>query len=383
MFVSALLAVMPSSASAADPPRGKIPDKYVGDWRGVSGEMSAKTTERVRTATITKVIGHTIKSFSFTVAPDGKITGSGEASYTYDQEIDADLLVSRQRRTRRVEGPATVPFTIAGQIFPDGRVEIQSTPKQQLTVIDNGKDRRQMDAWDVFMASGDLKVKEDGPKLIIAAAPATTPNVKVEWKAEKVDKCAIPNLCQEVAKARELLESYTATKALYEKAKQSLKSGDTFAKIQNGVKAALERKTGKGVEVSGETGGVIRYKDSGYALTGRFADPDGYPNKKAGEADPRRSWDVDIPTRTSPSGYTIVDQVSAAHEQAHVDTMTQAFQQFKDRKWDWNTWQKYSSFDLTGKDLAAYIDDEIKHYDNGMKFLKDFLDKCGPSCPAP
>jgi len=199
---------MPSSTSAADPPRSKIPDKYVGEWRGVSGEMSAKTTERVRTATTTKVIGHTIKNFSFTVAPDGKIAGSGEASYTYDLEIDADLLVSRQRRTRRVEGPATVPFTIEGQIFPDGRVEIRSTPKQRLTVIDNGKGRQQMDAWDVFIASGDLKVKEDGPKLIIAAAPATTPNVKVQWKAEKVDKCAaIPNLCQEVAKARELYES--------------------------------------------------------------------------------------------------------------------------------------------------------------------------------
>src|SRR5439155_20273415 len=115
------------------------------------------------------------------------------------------------------------------------------------------------------------------------------------------------------------------------------------------------------------TGGTIQYKDQNTDLTGRHADPSGYPNRPAGQPDPRRSWSVVIPTTNKESDYEIVNQVNRDHEQAHVDSLTRMFQQFKDGKIDWNTWARFSSFGNKGQAMKPYVEDEINHYEAGMK----------------
>jgi hypothetical protein len=362
-----------SLVPAAEPPAGKIPSMYVGKWTG-AGEMSGLATERTGTATITTTIGHTVRGFSFEVAPDGRISGAGEATYAYKKEVDANLLVLRRKYDRRVTGPASVPFNIEGRVLPDGRVEIQSLPQAKLTVIDYGTERREMNAWDVFMQSGEVRIAQQGRRLVMVASPAVAANTTHVWRAEKVGGVCD---CEEVAKAEELYSSYARTKNAYEAARKNLRPGDTFGEVQDQVLKAV------GGAVTGETGKVIQYKNQDYKLTGRYVDPSGYPNMPPGQPDPRRSWDPEISSSTTESRYPIVNEVSAAHERGHVESLTKKFQEFKEGKIDWNTWKRFSDFDLTGKDLRVYIDEEIRHYEAGMRTLRAFIDKCASSCPAP
>lgn len=69
---------MLSSAYAAD---GDIPKKYAGSWRGLMADMSGSSESKPRPlVTITKDVGHKAGKFSFEVAPDGAISGSGSAT---------------------------------------------------------------------------------------------------------------------------------------------------------------------------------------------------------------------------------------------------------------------------------------------------------------
>lgn len=135
-------------------------------------------------------------------------------------------------------------------------------------------------------------------------------------------------------------------------------------------------------EESGSTGGVIHYKDSYTDKTGRYRDPSEYSSIKAGDLDPRRSWDVDIPMSVRESRYLFITEITQAHEQRHVDSMKREFQRFKDGKIDWNAWQRYSSFGLKGDAMKAYVDDEIKHYSDLPQKLQEFIDKYAKDCAA-
>jgi hypothetical protein len=140
------------SGSPGEPPTatGQLPGKLVGRWRGVSGRGSAKTSQATGTATVTKDFGHEVKHFEFQVAPDGTITGSGEAAYWFDVTSDADLLVIRRKDAANLEGGRqTVAFMIEGKMSPDGRVQLSSVIQQQLSLIVDGK-KQGMNAWNVF-----------------------------------------------------------------------------------------------------------------------------------------------------------------------------------------------------------------------------------------
>jgi hypothetical protein len=206
-------------------------------------------------------------------------------------------------------------------------------------------------------------------------------SAKMEWKADNQ-----PELCKEVAAVRQLHESYDMTKKLYEAARRNLNQYKDFLEVQNRVSRGMEawaEDKGLPFRESGSTGDGIRYKDRYTDETGRYLDPSGYPNVKAGEPDPRRFWDVDIPIEVvKESRYPFITEITRLHEQGHADTMKKVFQQFKDGKIDWNTWAQYSSFGLKGEAMKAYVDDEIKHYTDLMKKMQEFIDKYGKDCPA-
>ncbi len=375
-------ALTAATAAAAD---GEIPKKYVGSWRGLMAEMSGSSVSKPRTlVTVTKEIGHRATYFNFEVAPDGAISGSGRAMFQYKSVVIENRVLATVTSTLDLDPQtATLDFDIRGKVAADGTVKITGEPKGRATSVTTGQDgrkiREQRDTWDVFIAANDVKITEDGWKMTMGYSQPN-PAAKIEWKADNQ-----PELCKEVAAVRQLRESYDMTKKLYEAARGNLNQYRDFNEVQDRVTRGMEawgKDKGLPVGVSGSAGDTIRYKDGYTDATGRYLDPSGYPNVKAGDPDPRRSWDVDIPFEVKESRYPFITEITRLHEQGHADTMKNMFQKFKDGKIDWSTWEQYSSFGLKGEAMKVYVDDEIKHYTDLLKKMQEFIDKYGKDCPA-
>jgi hypothetical protein len=187
----------------------------------------------------------------------------------------------------------------------------------------------------------------------------------------------------ELAKAKELLASYEATLDLYERAKATLKPGQTFSEVQKSVKEKLAAKTKKPVTESGSTGRDILYEDEDFAVTRRYKDPDTLADRPPGSPDRRRRLNVEISSsKADPSSYPIVDQVNEEHERGHVEAIRQTFETFKQGKIEWKTWHTYSRFEGGVAEIKGYIAEEIARYAQGIKTLKDFIKKCSkPAAP--
>lgn len=374
-----------ASATVVFAADSQIPKKYVGSWRGLMAEMSGSSESKPRPlVTITKEVAHKAGKFSFEVAPDGTISGSGSATFHYKSVVVENRVLATVTSTLELDPQtATLEFDIRGKVAADGTVKITGVPKGRATSITTGQDgrkiREQRDTWDVFITANDVKITEDGWKMTMGYSQPN-PAAKIEWKADNQ-----PELCKEVEAVRQLRESYDMTKKLYEAARRNLNHYKDFQEVQDRVTrgmGAWAKDKGLPFGESGSTGGVIRYKDSYTDSTGRYLDPSGYPNVKAGDPDPRRSWDVDIPYEAKESRFRFITEITRHHEQGHVDTMKEVFQRFKDGKIDWNAWAEYSSFGLKGEAMKAYVDDEIKHYTDLMKKMQEFIDKYGKDCPA-
>jgi hypothetical protein len=178
----------PDSAPGGNENNGAIPDKYVGSWSGVSGRAEAKTTERTGTATVTKDFGHEIKQFEFQVQPDGKITGSGQAVYWFNVTCDAELIATRTALEAHLEGGnPLIDFTIEGQMSPDGRVRLSSTPRSRPTLVNVDK-KSPLDVWNVF-GPNEQAVKEMGDTLFIDAVESFPQiNMRLAYRTTK-DNC--------------------------------------------------------------------------------------------------------------------------------------------------------------------------------------------------
>jgi hypothetical protein len=178
---------------------GTIPDKYVGSWTGMSGKAEAKTTERTGTATVTKDFGHEIKQFEFQVQPDGKITGSGQAVYWFNVTCDAELIATRAALEAHLEGGnPLIDFSIEGQMSPEGRVRLFSTPRSQPTLVNVNK-KSPMDVWNVF-GPNEQAVKEEDDTLFIDAVDSFPQiNLRLAYRTTK-------NNCEELKKQIQFLQ---------------------------------------------------------------------------------------------------------------------------------------------------------------------------------
>jgi len=204
MSVVSLLAIISGDLAAADPPSKQIPERYVGKWQGISGTMSLKETEITGTATIKTDIGSEIKSFTFSVAPDGKVTGQGTAISWFDVTVDTDLVAVKRKHEAHLEGGRpSFEFTVEGDMTPEGRLKLSSVSRQRLTLINAGVRNDRWMPFNVF-GPGSHPVKEERCRYVLDVVQ-TLPRgrrekaITVTWKAEKFrsDRCG--RLAEEIA----------------------------------------------------------------------------------------------------------------------------------------------------------------------------------------
>jgi hypothetical protein len=166
-------------------PPSTFPKEYVGKWRGLFGTASTHKVNFTGTATVTQDFGHVIDEFSFEVAEDGSIKGTGKATYWFDIESDAELIVTRLNpKANLVGGKQQVEFDIEGTASADGKVQIRAKPRKQLDIINAGK-RGQMGAWNVFGAFEETITKDKDRYVIAASHVIDGIDMKLDWKARK------------------------------------------------------------------------------------------------------------------------------------------------------------------------------------------------------
>ncbi|MGH9399855.1 MAG: N-acetylmuramoyl-L-alanine amidase [Thermoanaerobaculia bacterium] len=166
---------------------GQIPRKWIGTWKGVSGEMEGSDTGQTGTATTKRDLGHVIEKFELEVAEDGSIKGTGTAKYWFNVAAQANLIVATVGPTAQLEGGFQArDFDITGEVKPDGTVSLDGTPKSDLVLINAGK-RGPMGAWNVFGASR-FKIREEGCKTVVFGTlliPGPPIAMKLKWRAER------------------------------------------------------------------------------------------------------------------------------------------------------------------------------------------------------
>jgi hypothetical protein len=202
-----LFAVVAGDLAPADSQTRQAPQKYVGTWQGVSGSMSLKETELTGTAVIKTDIGSEITSYTFSVGADGKITGRGTAICWFDVTVDADLVALKQLKQKyeaHLEGGRpSFEFDIEGEMTPDGRVNLVSTSRQRLTLINAGKRNRDWLPFNVF-GPGSHPVQEQGCWYVLDVTQALPRGrreraINVAWKAQKVTSDRCGKLAEEIA----------------------------------------------------------------------------------------------------------------------------------------------------------------------------------------
>lgn len=163
-----------------------IPPMYVGKWSGEMGTAEAITRRQTGTAVVLTEFGHSIDKFAFEVAPDGKVTGSGTATYRFRALTAANLLAAKVSAVAELEGKTQkVDFTISGAITRFGKLTLEAKPAAPLTLINAGK-RQTMPAWDVF-AGVQAAVEVSGGRLVADAfgvAVVHGNTTKIAWVAK-------------------------------------------------------------------------------------------------------------------------------------------------------------------------------------------------------
>ena len=97
--------------------KSPIPQKYLGKWRGIEGEarLRERRQEGIKFTEID--LGFIINQFEFDVAEDGKITGSGSATYWFNVHGGAGgpAPFNIQAESHLEGGQQMVKFSIVGE----------------------------------------------------------------------------------------------------------------------------------------------------------------------------------------------------------------------------------------------------------------------------
>lgn len=171
------------AATAQQPPR--IPDRYVGKWVGEAGKCDSFTLRQTGTAVVITDFGHTIDRFEFEVAADGKVNGSGTATYRFHAMSAANLLLTKRTDIAELAPKAQkVDFAINGTMSRYGRLHLHAAPARQLTLVNAGKPGS-MAAWDVF-GEVEAEVDASGTHLVADTFGVTVvagKTTKIAWRA--------------------------------------------------------------------------------------------------------------------------------------------------------------------------------------------------------
>jgi hypothetical protein len=174
------------AAAPSQEPRPPIPSRFVGKWIGESGMGESFTRRQTGTAAVITEFGHTIDRFEFDVAADGRVTGSGTATYRFSAQASANLIAAGISLSSELAGKTQkVDFTIKGTMSRYGRLQLDATPSQQLTLINAGQ-RQAMPAWNVF-GGIDAEVELSGNRLMADAFGVTViagKTTKIAWRAK-------------------------------------------------------------------------------------------------------------------------------------------------------------------------------------------------------
>lgn len=167
----------------------RVPQNYLGKWRGISGKGEANLRQQTGRAVVIRDLGHIIDEFEFEVAEDGTITGSGKATYWFNVSSQADLIVTRIGPTAYLEGGTqTLDFKIEGKMTPEGKVQLRAVPQGDLNLINAGN-RQTIGAWNVF-GPYEEQVRAEGCKPFVESSRMIEKiGMKLAWKAEK--KCGV------------------------------------------------------------------------------------------------------------------------------------------------------------------------------------------------
>jgi hypothetical protein len=174
-----------------------IPPMYVGKWSGVTGTGESFTRTQTGTAVVVTDFGHSIDRFELMVAADGKVTGSGTATYRFNASTAANLIAAKVSAVAELDGKTQkVDFTISGTMTRMGKLKLEAKPAAALTLL-NASKRETMPAWNVF-STLEAEVEASGGKLSAETFGVTVVNgktTKIAWKvtsdaAVSVDKDA-------------------------------------------------------------------------------------------------------------------------------------------------------------------------------------------------
>jgi hypothetical protein len=280
MLVASLLAFIPAELGAGELPPKQVPQKYVGQWQGISGAMSLKETAVTGTATVSTDIGSEIKSFSFSVAPDGKVTGQGTAICWFDVTANADLVTVRQKHEAHLEGgKPSFEFTIEGEMTPDGRLQLHSVSRSRLTLITAGTRNDRWTPFNVF-GPGRHPVSEQRCRLVLDVDHGLPRGrrenaIRVAWKAEKFGADSCGKLAEEITFIEEKYLPYADF--VIEKYGEASKNPDVWQKLdanqaQDAVLKAVQQRYAQST-----VGAETRMNPDGSATSTFYPGDEPYP----------------------------------------------------------------------------------------------------------
>jgi len=194
----AVTSIVSAAATKAGAANTVIPAKYVGKWHGISATWSLQEAGTTGTAATTTDLGSETKRFSFVVAPDGKITGKGNAVCWFDVTCNANLIAVKQKlEAHLVPSKSVFSFTIAGEMTSEGAIRLESATTQRMTLLNAGKRNDQWEPYTVF-GYGTHPIKEEDCQFVLDVSQTLPRGIKMAWTAVKFKSDYCGKLAEEI-----------------------------------------------------------------------------------------------------------------------------------------------------------------------------------------